>query len=335
MPKIISFILFFFILGSTLSAQTEINFPKKDKGELNQIRSNKNVDLNGLWEGKVSQLNWQGQPEFKGVSGKLHVEIQHRGTHVNGLFVCRAKFANNMGYLSYEKHFTGRWDGEQLHYQDTRIENYINTHKELRHLESCIKTADLDFYKIGNTLHLEGEWTGNGHISEIACTPGTIHLTKILEEELILEEATTYNVSFNKTDKGPVAIQWDKNNQIKKIKNRKVEKGKIIQVDSNYLSITVYDHQKDDGDIISLNYNGNWILQKYEIQHEAHQVDVFLDTNEKAPNYLILYAHNLGETPPNTVAVVVDDGIRRQRFILNADMHTSDVIYFEYTPQNK
>ena len=319
------------LFSFSVFAQEEVNFKKKSSTELREIRSNKNVDLNGLWEGQISQLNWQGQPEFKGVSGKLHVEISQRGRNVSCLLVCRAKFADNMGYLSYEKTFEGIWDGEQLTYTDTKVENYINTHKKLRHLETCIKTATLDFYKVANTYHFEGNWEGVGHISEVDCIPGKIHLTKVFEEDLALEEATTYNVNFGQMDKGPVAIKWDKNDKIKKIKNRKVDKGKIIQVDSNYISITVYDHQLDDGDIISLNYNGNWILEKYQIQNEEHQVDVFLDESGKVPNYLILYAHNLGRNPPNTVAVIVDDGVRRQRFILNADMNTSDVIYFEYS----
>ena len=327
-------IILFFFFGYT-NAQTEINFPEKSNKELKEIRTDEDINLNGLWEGKISQLTWQGQPEFAGVSGKLHVEITQKGNQVNGLIVVRAKFANNQGYLSYEKTFKGNWDGETLVYQDVKIDNYINTHKKLRHLETCIKAANLSFYRHGGQYHLEGEWSGKGHISDVPCIPGNIHLTKVMEENLAVEEATTFNVNFASTDKGPVEVKFNKDNQVKKLRDRKVEKGKTIEVENTYLSITVYDHKRNDGDIISLNYNDNWILEKYRINNDEHQIDVVLDDAKNAKNYMILYAHNLGESPPNTVAIIVDDGKTRQRFILNSDMNTCDVIYFQYNGKGK
>jgi len=324
------FTILLFFFHSNLSAQVDINFPKKEKKELEEVRSTSDIDLNGLWEGEINQLTWVGQPEFNGAKGKLHVEIEQKGSKVKGLIVCRARFANNKGYLSYEKTFEGIWDGDRLKYKDIKVENYINTHRELRHLETCIKTADLYFYKFNGHYHLEGEWEGAGHISEVPCVPGKIHLTKVNEDEFMEEEATTFNVNFEQKDNLPVELKWDKSNTLKKIRNRNVKDGKKIKVASKYLSITVYDHKRNDGDIISLHYNGNWILERFKINNKEHQVDVMLDDTGKVPNYLLLYAHNLGESPPNTCAVIVNDGVKRQRFILNADMNTSDVIYFEY-----
>jgi len=312
-------------LGVQLNAQVELNFPEESSRE-----SRGTIDLNGLWEGEVSQLTWLGEPAFSGVQGKLHVEITQVGKEITGLLVCRARFANKKGYLSYEKYFSGAWDGRTLYYKDEYVDNYINTHRDMRHLETCLKKAALQFYSSDNYDYLEGEWEGVGHVSDVPCVPGKIQLRKIRDEELVLEEAQTVNVNFSQLDNSPVEIKWNKKNKIKRIKNRKVEPGKVIKVDSTFLSIAVYDHKKDDGDIISLNYNGNWILQKKRIDNMEHKVDVFLDKDTKAQNYLILYAHNLGTDPPNTVAIIVDDGVRRQRFILNADMNTSDVLYFQY-----
>ncbi len=328
MGKIIFSVILF--LGFSLSAngQVEINFPKKDPKVLQENAAKKVVDLNGLWEAEITQLSWQGEPAFQGITGKLHVEVSQQGNRVEGLIVCRAKFADNMGYLSYEKTFKGKWDGETLQYEDVKVENYINTHRKLRHIETCLKTADLSFYEYGGAMHLEGNWEGSGHISEVSCSPGKIHLKKILEEDIATEEATTYNVTFSQKNKGPVELKWD-GEKIKKIKNRKVKKGEVISVKSKNLSITVYDHQRDDGDIVSLNYNGNWLLEKYTLKNTKHKMDVFLDGQAAVPNYLVLYAHNLGEISPNTVAIIVDDGVTRQQFVLNADMNTSDVIYFK------
>ena len=311
------------------SAQVEINFPEKSKEELKKENTNSKVNLSGLWEAEVTQLTWKGEPRLQDMSGKLHVEITQKGNKIEGLMVCRAKYADDQGYLSFEKTFKGTWNGQELTYQDDQMISYINTHRNLRHIESCMKTATLDFYRLGNKMHLKGDWKGVGHISEVSCAPGQIHLTKVDEEMLESEVATTYNVSFAQKNKGPVELKWDENNQIKKIKNRKVKKGEVIEVQSKTISITVYDHQRDDGDIISINYNGNYILEKFTLKNEKHKVDVVLDANKAVPNYLVLYAHNLGEVSPNTVAVIVDDGVTKQRFVLNADMNTSDVIYFK------
>ncbi len=329
MEKVILWGILLFCTIQTSYAQVEINFPEKDQADLERIRSNDAVDLNGLWEGEVSQLNWLGRPEFEGVTGKLHVEIKQKGSKISGLIVCRAKFAGDNGYLSYEKTFTGQWDGNVLYYEDVKVQNYINTNKQIRHLETCLKKANLQFYKIGNHYHLEGDWQGVGHLSEVSCTPGKIHLTKVLEEDIVSEEALTFNVNFSNLPKGPVDIRWDRKNKIRKLRNRKVEPGSVVKVDSNCLRITVYDHQKDDGDIISLNFNGQWILERFELDNEDHNIDICLEADTNYPNYLVLYAHNLGDVPPNTVALKVNDGYRSKRFVLNSDMNTCDVLYFE------
>ncbi len=317
------------LLSVPFYAQIEITFPTKKKEDLDTYRSDKSIDLTGLWEGQISQLNWDGQPEFTGVTGKLHVEIKQTGNRIKGLFVCRAKFAKNKGYLSYEKKFRGNWNGKTLEYLDEEVDNYINTHKSLRHLETCLKQASLNFYKTKGAFHLEGEWSGQGHITGVDCIPGKIHLTKVNPEDLALEVALTSNANFEQNDGMPVELKWDDDNKLKKIKDRKVEKGKTIVVRSRTINITVYDHKQSDGDIISLNYNGNWLLERYKINNQEHSIDVLIDDNGKQLDYLLLYAHNLGKFPPNTVAVIVNDGYTKQRFILNSDMHVCDAIYFK------
>jgi len=159
--------------------------------------------------GKLDRLSLLGWVCFVMVLSPVQAQVDQKGNKIEGLMVCRAKYANEQGYLSFEKSFSGIWNGQNLIYQDEQMLSYIN------------------------------------------------------------------------------------------------------------------------GDIISLNYNGNYILEKFTLKNEKHKVDVILDGDKAVPNYLILYAHNLGEISPNTVAVIVDDGVTQQRFILNADMKTSDVIYFK------
>jgi len=228
-----------------LQAQVEISFPEKSDAEIRKKNTNDNVDLSGLWEAEITQLTWKGEPRLQDMSGKLHVEIIQKGNTIEGLMVCRAKYANNQGYLSFEKTFSGRWNGQSMTYQDEQMLSYINTHRTLRHIESCMKDAKLDFYRVGNKMNLKGNWEGIGHVSEVPCSPGTIHLVKVDDTMIESEVATTYNVSFAQKNRGPVELIWNDDNQIKKIKNRKVKKGEVIEVQSKTLSITVYDLQID------------------------------------------------------------------------------------------
>jgi len=161
---------------SPIHAQVEISFPEKTDNEIRKENMNDNVDLSGLWEAEITQLTWKDEPQLQDMSGKLHVEITQNGSKVEGLMVCRAKYAKEQGYLSFEKTFSGRWNGESMIYQDEQMLSYINTHRSLRHIESCMKNAKLDFYRVGDKMHLKGQWEGVGHVSEVPCSPGTIHL---------------------------------------------------------------------------------------------------------------------------------------------------------------
>lgn len=325
----ILFSLFILCFLQVSNAQIEIDFPDKSKKELKEIRESSDVDLNGLWEAEITQESWNGQPELSAMTGKLHVEIEHKGNKINGLIACRAKLKKDGSYLSYNKIFTGLFDGSSMQYQDIAVEYYVNTSKQFRHLETCLKKANLKYYQTSSYEYLEGEWEGLGHISEISCVPGKIRLRRVKDEEIVYEEAQTINVNFEQKKGQPVFLKWGKDGKVKKIKKRKVEEGKIVTVEKQQFTITVYDHKRNDGDIISLNYNGNWILEKFRIDNDEHHIDVLLDVQKDNPNYLILYAHNLGAYAPNTCAVIIDDGVKKQRYILNSDMNTCDVIYFE------
>jgi hypothetical protein len=56
--------------------------------------------------------------------------------------------------------------------------------------------------------------------------------------------------------------------------------------------------------------------------------------NPQSPNnYLILYAHNLGEISPNTAAVAVLIGGQEYKLTLTSDLKTSGALNFVYEPK--
>lgn len=110
-----------------------------------------------------------------------------------------------------------------------------------------------------------------------------------------------------------------------KLDNRNVVvKQKQMQVEGETITIEVYDHQLADGDIISLNYNGHWILENFQLRRRARKMTLPLKpTND---NYLILHAVNLGKKPPNTATLSYIYKGEKKRIVMESNMNESEMI---------
>lgn len=112
-------------------------------------------------------------------------------------------------------------------------------------------------------------------------------------------------------------------------RNIVVRQQKVV-VDEKKLLLEIYDHKQADGDIISLNFNGNWIMEEKELAKRP--IKLLVELNEEGENYLILHAKNLGAVPPNTIAVrYYYEGVRKI-VVLNSDLNESEMIRLEYQP---
>lgn len=82
-----------------------------------------------------------------------------------------------------------------------------------------------------------------------------------------------------------------------------------------------------DGDIISLIVNNNTVIDEYELKGpgEKKSVNVTLDNN--GYNWVLLYAHNEGTSPPNTCAVTCDDGSSEQKFNISSRLDSNGFVY--------
>ncbi len=103
-----------------------------------------------------------------------------------------------------------------------------------------------------------------------------------------------------------------------------VVKQKKMVVEGETITIEVYDHQLADGDIISLNYNGHWILENFQLRRRARKMTLPLKpTND---NYLILHAVNLGNKPPNTATLSYIYKGEKKRIVMESNMNESEMI---------
>ena len=112
------------------------------------------------------------------------------------------------------------------------------------------------------------------------------------------------------------------------IKGRKVLSTEKIEVNVSQLKIYVYDNSYIDGDTMSLFFNGQWIVDHYGVTKKKHEVQ--LNFIENTNNYLVLFANNLGKSPPNTAAIEFDDGKRKYFYRLSSDLKTCSAINFFY-----
>jgi hypothetical protein len=110
----------------------------------------------------------------------------------------------------------------------------------------------------------------------------------------------------------------------KLFEGRKVKYIQELTFRNANISIEYWDHLKVDGDIISLYLNGVPVVSKYLLKKEREHTEVTLRTD--MPNDLFLYAHNEGQNPPNTVSIIISDGMSDQNFVLESDLNSCEAV---------
>lgn len=114
-----------------------------------------------------------------------------------------------------------------------------------------------------------------------------------------------------------------------------IEYQQTIYVDQPDIIIFPYDHQKEDGDTVSININGVWILDKYMIQNRSPKTRGYnLTLQPHVTTYLISKAWNLGDIPPNTLTIEIHDKINPPRRVkINSEIGKSGAIKIVYQPR--
>ena len=79
-----------------------------------------------------------------------------------------------------------------------------------------------------------------------------------------------------------------------------------------------------DGDIITLVVNGVKVVNQYELLGPSSKLSVPVTLNNLGYNYVLLYAHNEGTSPPNTASLSVVDGTGTvQNLVLSSNLQTN------------
>lgn len=150
-----------------------------------------------------------------------------------------------------------------------------------------------------------------------------------------IEEPHFYRVIYPKKLKKDNIIESSDDNIVvapTKLKDRTiVNSTRTITIDTTIFVIKLFDHKIQDGDIVSINFNGDWILEQHSLEGSATTLKLKL--NESGKNYLLLHAENEGKRPPNTMAIEYTYKGKKQRITLSSNLSESEMIEILYDPK--
>lgn len=128
----------------------------------------------------------------------------------------------------------------------------------------------------------------------------------------------------------PSQVVFDSKNIPLQLYNRSITQTESYEVTESSIEIEVFDNLILDEDTISLNFNGEWILKNYGVTREKKTITLKLKENSN--NSLILFAENMGKSPPNTAAIEFTLGGKKKLLRLKSDMKTCSAVNFFYRP---
>jgi hypothetical protein len=134
-------------------------------------------------------------------------------------------------------------------------------------------------------------------------------VAEVVEEVIIVEEVIEEPVEVKKR------TDFD---------GRTITYVKELEVNNHTIQINLWDHGRQDGDIVSIYLNGVPIVSKHNLTYTKKGFELILDPTQ--PNDLFLYAHNLGKFPPNTVSIEIIDGENSENIILNSDLSRCEAV---------
>lgn len=100
---------------------------------------------------------------------------------------------------------------------------------------------------------------------------------------------------------------------------------RYLDVDNDTLRLEMFDNGQIDGDSVSLFLNNRLILEKSMLDITGLRVNIRIDTTQLYDE-LAMFAHNLGNFPPNSALLVIYDGKKRYEIFLNSTLNSTATI---------
>ncbi|BDS09382.1 hypothetical protein [Aureispira anguillae] len=328
-------ILFFCLLSIQWSLAQNIS--GRWEGYLDQSSGASSMDgykdywERGLWKKGTKthdlQLTFKYNEKKKSYTGEYYINEAIKKAHFARFAIKASVFNQKVRYSTTSKIF--------------ETKNTLN-------LGFCYNQATLNWSEDGKYEYLEGKWRG-WNDDKRSCAPAHIWVRRrkrnyspppkppvvvakkpvpppspvVKKEEPIEPLDKVDTVEILTVDSIAVDTVHPKPPVVPNFNNRKLIVKETIHVPKDSIWIHVWDSNREDGDIISLEFNGQLILKKYTLSLQKKGFRVALNKGE---NVLTLIAHNLGEIPPNTAAVEIEREEGKKLIVLESDMDSSELI---------
>lgn len=100
----------------------------------------------------------------------------------------------------------------------------------------------------------------------------------------------------------------------------------ILPAKTKKVTIKIWDDKTVDGDEVSALFNNKWLVKNYRLGKAKKTIK--FEYKEGEDNRLILFAHNLGRTPPNTTAILIKAGNVKKTIRIRSDFGKCGAIKF-------
>jgi hypothetical protein len=199
--------------------------------------------------------------------------------------------------------------------------------------EYFLSLDNIKYFRNDTIEVLYGDWSANGlmPIRDDGFAGSfwvrKLHLSDTLKKVIIVDTTLAYQ-STETISKEPDMVLIPA--QMTKRKNS--EQGHIT-VNTQKITLNIYDNGIVDGDSVSVFFNGKLLMIHQLVSEKPIILNLELD-EKRVKNEIILFAENLGSISPNTALIVVNAGDKRYELFSSADLGKNAVLIIEYH-QNK
>lgn len=184
-----------------------------------------------------------------------------------------------------------------------------------------------------NWVSISGEYLASG--GEQFITIGNFKRDEETKSEVIKINCIRSDRSYILIDNVSVEAVEKKEKIVQEIKKEDKEIDKIPAIvkgvfysQSKTVSVSLWDHNVEDGDSIDLSLNDDLILTEFRLTRKIYKFNLNITDSI---SILKVKALNLGNKPPNTVSVLITDGVNSKRIILNSNLSKSEALKIVYT----
>jgi hypothetical protein len=232
---------------------------------------------------------------------------------------------------------------------------------------SCIMTCFLQYTKNGPEEIMEGKYSSYRESDSSFCGKGTVILRKvstsdfkkepfIVKKELdaqrkknlakeplkkisgplakssLISPGTTAqpatvlpNIAVSENARKPIVV-----NIPPVLKTRENKLVRTISVNTNLLTINIYDNGTIDHDTVSVYLDNKLVISRQMLKTTPISFTIPMDDNENNYHEVVMVAENLGDIPPNTALMVVKAGDKEYEVHITSTEQRNAVIAFKY-----